>query len=117
MANRFDSLSPEKLQMFIAGLSGLAPDEIRKAKVLYIKNSISEYNALRTSYRVARFVQVLFMLVPIFWPIVYLQKKTMRAEETLFRERIRNALEVWSDDLRGVQFNIDGEDPRQPMRL
>jgi hypothetical protein len=107
--NLLDSLSQDKLQMFVVGLSGLAPEEIRKAKILYIKNSISEYKALKASYKAAGFVQVLFMLIPLFWPILFLQRKTMRAEEKLFRERIENALEVWGDDLKGINFTIDGE--------
>lgn len=105
--NSLEALSPEKLQMFVASLSGLAPGEMRKAKILFIKNSISEYKALRTSYRAAGFVQILFMIIPLFWPILYLQRKGMRAEERLFRDRINNALEVWGDDLNGVQFDTD----------
>ncbi len=101
-----DSLSQDKLQMFVAGLSGLAPGEIRKAKILYIKNSISEYKALKSSYKAAWFVQALFAVIPLFWPILYLQRRAMRAEEQLFRERISNALEVWRDDLTGVDFDI-----------
>lgn len=108
MDNRFlDSLSQDKLQMFVAGLSGLAPDEMRKAKVLYIKNAVSEYKALRASFKAAWFVQFLFILIPIFWPILYVQRRTMRAQERLFSERISNALEVWGDDLGGVQFDLD----------
>jgi hypothetical protein len=37
-----DFLSPEKLQLFVAGLSGLAPEEVRKAKLLYVRDAISE---------------------------------------------------------------------------
>ncbi|MCE5333605.1 MAG: hypothetical protein LLG06_03355 [Desulfobacteraceae bacterium] len=107
MSRLLDTLSQNQLQTFVAGLSGLAPEEMRKAKVLYIKNAISEYRAVRDSYKAAWIVQVLFMLVPLFWPILYLQRKAMRAEERLFRERISNAVEVWKDDLRGEQFAID----------
>ncbi len=108
MAKQFpDSLSQDKLQMFVAGLSGLAPGEIRKAKILYIKNSISEYKALRTSYKAMGFVQALLMLIPLFWPILYLQRRTMRAEEQLFRERVSNAIEVWKEDLGGVDFDVN----------
>ncbi len=110
MAKQFlDSLSQDKLQMFVTGLAGLAPGEIRKAKILYIKNSISEYKALKASYRAAGFVQLLFMLIPIFWPILYLQRRAMRAEEQLFRERVSNAMEVWKDDLEGVDFDVQWE--------
>ena len=36
-----DALSPEKLQLFAAGLSGLPREEVRKAKVLYLRNAIT----------------------------------------------------------------------------
>ena len=42
-------LSSEQLQLFVAGLAGLPKDEVRKAKLLYIKNAISEYRAARSS--------------------------------------------------------------------
>lgn len=114
MAKEFlESLSQDRLQMFIAGLSGLAPGEIRKAKILYIRNSISEYKALKTSYGAAGLVQVFFMIIPVFWPILYLQRRAMRAEEKMFRERIENALEVWADDLQGVDFDIDGKEKKK----
>ncbi len=115
MDNSLDALSHNQLQAFVAGLSGLAPEEIRKAKVLYIKNAISEYKALRTSYKAMGIVQAIFMLIPLFWPILYLQKRTMRAQERLFRERIGNALEVWKDDLRGEQFTLDDDGAGRPL--
>ena len=39
-------LTPEKLQLFIAGLSGLNADEVRKAKILFIRNELSQLKAL-----------------------------------------------------------------------
>ena len=35
-------VSPEKPQLFVAEWSGLAPEEVRKANVLYLGNAISE---------------------------------------------------------------------------
>ncbi len=110
MRDSSDLLSQDKLQMFVAGLANLSPEEIRKAKILYIRNAISEYKALRTSFRAFGFVQVLLMIIPLFWPIIYLQRKSMRAEEQLFRERIGNALAVWGDDLGGERFSMDGRE-------
>ena len=46
-----DFLSPEKLQLFVAGLSGLAPEEVRKAKLLYLRNAISEFQAMQASFQ------------------------------------------------------------------
>ena len=51
MQQPYDFLTPEKLQLFVAGLSGLAPEEVRKAKLLYLRNAISEFQAMQTSYQ------------------------------------------------------------------
>jgi hypothetical protein len=34
----------------------------------------------------------------------------MGAQLQLMRERIRNAIEVWRDDLKGERFRLDGEE-------
>ena len=102
-----DSLSPEKMQLFVAGLSGLAPEEVRKAKSLYIRNAISELKALQASYAGFGQAQGCMSIIPIFWPILGAQKKMMAAQTQLAKERIRNAIDVWKDDLKGEQFEID----------
>ncbi len=102
-------LSPEKLQLFIAGLSGLAPEEIRKAKVLYLRNAISEYEAMKASYAAFGQAQGCMTIIPIFWPMLGAQKRMMDAGMKLARDRIRNAIDVWRDELRGERFTIDGE--------
>jgi hypothetical protein len=101
-----DSLSPEKLQLFVAGLSGLQPEEIRKAKSLYIRNAISEYRAMRESLQGFQSAQGCLSIVPIFWPMIGAQRRMMDAQLRLARERIENAIAVWQDDLRGETFEI-----------
>ncbi len=110
MQTQSDFLSPEKLQMFLAGLSGLAPEEVRKAKVLYIRNAIAEYRALTDSFKGFGKAQGCLSVIPIFWPIVGAQKKMMDAQTQLARERIRNAIDVWRGDLRGERFRLDNEE-------
>jgi len=105
-----DSLSSEKLQMFVAGLSGLAPEEVRKAKVLYLRNAISELEALQGSLRAFGFVQGCFAIIPIFWPILYAQRRIMNSQLKLAKDRIRNAIDVWRDDLRGERFHFEGDE-------
>jgi hypothetical protein len=104
-----DSLSPEKMQMFVAAMSGLPPEEVRKAKSLYIRNAISEYHAMQESLRAMGCVQVVFAIIPFFWPILYAQRRMMNAQQRLFEERIRNAMDVWKDDLGGEQFDFHPE--------
>jgi hypothetical protein len=94
-----DALSAQQLQLFVAGLSGLSQDEVRKAKSLYIRNAISEYKAARASLSGFRVAQGCFMIIPVFWPILWAQRSGMNAGLTLYEERIKNALAVWRDDL------------------
>jgi hypothetical protein len=101
-----DSLSPEKMQLFIAALSGLPQDEVRKAKSLYIRNAISEYHAMQASLRAFGCLQVFFAIIPFFWPVLYLQRRMMNAQRQLCEERILNALDVWKDDLKGENFDF-----------
>jgi hypothetical protein len=102
-------LSPEKLQLFIAGLSGLAPEEVRKAKVLYIRNAISEYHAMQAMLEGFPGAQGCMSMIPGFWSVIGAQKRMMAAQRQLARERISNAIDVWREDLKGETFRLDGE--------
>jgi len=112
MQQASDFLSPEKLQLFVAGLSGLAPEEVRKAKVLYLRNAISEYQAMKASYAGFGQAQGCMSIIPFFWPIVGAQRQMMTAQLQLAKDRIRNAIGVWRGDLQGEQFHLDGEEIR-----
>jgi hypothetical protein len=105
-----DFLSPEKLQLFVAGLSGLAPDEVRKAKLLYLRNAISEFQAMQAGYEGFGQAQGCMSVIPIFWPIIAAQKRMMAAQLQLGKDRIRNALDVWRADLKGERFVLDGQE-------
>ena len=104
---QLDSLSPEKLQLFAASMAGLPRDEIRKAKSLYIRNAISEFKALNEELRAFGIVQIFFAIIPLFWPILYAQRRGMNAQRRLAAERIRNAIAVWKDDLEGETFSFN----------
>jgi hypothetical protein len=105
-----DLLSPEKLQLFIAGLSGLAPEEVRKAKLLYLRNAISEFHAMQASFLGFGQAQGCLSIIPVFWPIIGAQKRMMAAQLQLGKDRIRNAIDVWRGDLKGERFLLDGEE-------
>jgi hypothetical protein len=49
LSNSQTGLTPEKLQLFIAGLSGLNADEVRKAKILFVRNELSQLKALKAA--------------------------------------------------------------------
>jgi hypothetical protein len=107
--NTNNGLTPEKLQLFVAGLSGLNADEIRKAKLLFIRNELSELKALKTSMAGFGVAQGCLAIIPIFWPILWAQRKGMDAALTLQKDRIRNALLVWQDDLGDDRHQIEAE--------
>ncbi len=103
--NSQTGLTPEKLQLFIAGLSGLNADEVRKAKILFIRNELSQLKALKETMAGFAVAQGCFAIIPVFWPILWAQRRGLNAALTLQKDQIRNALVVWRDDL--------GDDARQ----
>lgn len=107
--NPTNNLTPEKLQLFVAGLSGLNAEEIRKAKLLFIRNEVSELKALKTSMDGFGAAQGCFALIPIFWPVLKAQRTSMNAALTLKKDQIRNALQVWADDLGSDSRTIEAE--------
>ena len=102
-------LTPEKLQLFVAGISGLHPDEVRKAKLLFVRNELSQLKALKTSMAGFGVAQGCFAFIPVFWPILWAQKNAMNAAWTLQKDQIRNALMVWRDDLGNDAREIEME--------
>ncbi len=89
-----DSLSAKKIQMFLAGLSGLSQDEVRKAKELYVRNAISECRMMFETLNSSKYLMICFAIIPLFWPFIYFHFKTIKSQKRLFQERIQNALEV-----------------------
>lgn len=110
MQQRNDFLSAEQIQLFMASLSSLSPEERRKAKALYIRNAITDYHALKESIAGFARMQGCFSFIPVFWPVIGAQRRMLSAQVQRARERIANAIETWRDDLRGEHFHIDGED-------
>ena len=109
LSNQQSGLTPEKLQLFIAGLSGLGAEEVRKAKLLFIRNELSQLKALRSSFAGFGVAQGCFAVIPIFWPILWAQRRTMDAAMTLQKDQIRNALAIWREDLGDEGRQIERE--------
>jgi hypothetical protein len=102
-------LTPEKLQLFVASLSGLHVDEVRKAKLLFLKNELSQLRALKSTMAGIGVAQGCFAIIPIFWPILWAQRRGMDAAVTLHKDQIRNALSVWGEDLGEAGRQIESE--------
>jgi len=103
MNNKIDYLSNEKISSFVAGLSGLSKDELKKAKLLFIRNAIIEYNTEKQTYNRMLFIPVIgwlsYLLNLPFQSIIFANMKA----------KIRNAIDIWKEDLAGESFVIDHE--------
>jgi hypothetical protein len=107
--NHQNRLTPEKLQMFAAGLSGMDPEEIRKAKLLFIRNEISQLRAMKTSMQSFGVIQGCFAIIPFFWPILWAQRSMIKAGLRLQGDQIGNALSVWAEDLGADAAELKAE--------
>ena len=95
----FDHLSPQGLSAFTLGLAGLPKEEILKAKRLYVLDAITKYEAMRQQLKAFAVMQIVFAIIPCFWPILLMQRSAMNTAQASARQLILNALEVWRDDL------------------
>jgi hypothetical protein len=59
-------LDPSSLTAFTASLSALPKEEVRKAKLLYIKNAIADFDQERVSGRTMVIVLGCMSIIPIF---------------------------------------------------
>ncbi len=119
---KYDSLSPEKIQLFLAGLSGLAPEEVRNAKVLYVRTMISELQAMQSDFQEFGEEQGCMSIIPsFFWQFIWGQKGVRAWEQKrqkrawasalkFCRDQIRNTIDEWREDLKGERFLVDGEE-------
>ena len=103
-----DAFSPARITRFAATLVGLPADEVRKAKELYLRNAIADYRAQLAAQSSWTLATAIHWLVPLFWPMLFSFRRTQRIEAARQLERIRNAVEVWKDDLRGERFALPG---------
>ncbi|MBN8708781.1 MAG: hypothetical protein BGO12_12660 [Verrucomicrobia bacterium 61-8] len=93
------SLDPAALTAFVASLSALPTDEIRKAKSLFIRNAIADYQMSRKSLRVMVVMMGVLSIIPIFLIVFIPTFISYRALKENGRQKILNALEVWRSDL------------------
>ena len=99
-------LSPEALTLFSAGLKGLDPEEIENAKILYIKNAISDYTAMKKTMIGFGCLLAFFAIIPIFWPFLGLFIYSYIAGKKNIEEKITNAISIWDIDKEkhGIEF-------------
>lgn len=94
------------MQEFALTLAHLPPEEVQKAKLLYIRNAIAEFRAFEKIVEGFGQMRGCMSIIPVFWPIMKMQKKMIGAQVDLARQRIVNAIDVWRDDLAAAGFDV-----------
>src|SRR5579884_1608917 len=100
----YHPLSPQGMMAFTSTLAGLPPDEVRKAKQLYLLDALTAYEARQRSYAAFAVLQLLFAVIPCFWPVLLVQVLMINSSRNASRQMIANALEVWRDDLGWEEY-------------
>lgn len=110
--NSENSVAPNQatLQNFMTGLAGMPPEEIKKAKILYLRNAILEYETFRTITNQTKWLMLIFAIIPIFWPFLYFAYRGYNIDIRMKKQLILNAIDVWKNELAGERFIIDGEE-------
>ena len=103
--NAAGTTSNQSLSVFLAGLGGLAAGEVRNAKILWIRNAIAEYRAAQQKARAQWWGFSLMWLIPWGWPVIYANRREVRADLDARRQCIENAMQVWRTDLAGETFH------------
>ena len=99
------SLVSQSLPHFLASLSGMAEEEIKSAKGLWVRNAICEYTAAETKARSELWGFGLLWIIPWGWPVIYQSRQNTKADLLARRQSIDNALQAWKKDLAGETFD------------
>ena len=93
------SLAPSALSTFAASLTALPSEEIRKAKSLFIRNAIADYEMIVSSSRGMVITMGILSIIPVFLIVFIPTLISYRAAKKNGKQKIINALEVWKEEL------------------
>jgi hypothetical protein len=99
-------LDSAALMAFAATLGHLPPDEVERAKVLYVKNALTDYHTACASMRGMMIVFIVLSIIPLFWLVTIPGLLGMRAARRNLREKIANAIQVWGLDCDKWQITL-----------
>lgn len=100
-------LTPDSLNAFANSLRGMAVDEIQKAKELFIKNAISDYETAVKKFNNLLFLRVFLFIIPIFWPFLIVLLRNEYLDLKNSKNQILNTIEVWGDDLGDKKIELE----------
>ena len=107
------TLDSSALSTFAASLATLPNDEMRKAKSLFIRNAIADYRMTIKSSKGFLIVMGVMSIIPVFLVVFIPTLLGYRAAKENGKQKIRNALEVWKDDL-GEDYQLLAREIEEP---
>jgi hypothetical protein len=107
------TLDSSALTTFAASLATLPKDEMRKAKSLFIRNAIADYRMTIKSSKGFLIVMGIMSIIPVFLVVFIPAYLGYRAAKENGKQKIRNALEVWKDDL-GEDYLLSARELEEP---
>jgi hypothetical protein len=111
----------DPLARFVASIANVPGGEARKAKLLYIRNALVAYAVYLEDARAFGFMQLAFVIVPVFWPILLAQRYWVISAARKQRQQLENALEIWGAELGDDAISLRAElaelAPRSPRLL
>lgn len=99
----------DELASFLHDIAHLAGDEARKAKLLFLRNGITDFATGNEHARQFGLLQLAFCFIPFLWPILYLQRRLMITSAAATEKKLRNALEIWHADLGDDAATLEAE--------
>ena len=99
------TLDSSALSTFAASLGTLPKEEMRKAKSLFIRDAIADYRMTMKSSKGFLIVMGILCVIPVFLVVFIPALLGYRATKENGKQKIKNALEVWKDDL-GEDYHL-----------
>ncbi len=81
-------------------------EEVRKAKLLFIRNEITELKGMIREAKGSWPLLILFGLIPLFWPFLWSGWTSFTSKVTTRKEQINNAIQTWKDELGADAYEL-----------
>ena len=95
-----------RMSPFLLGIAGLPLDEVRKAKLLFIRNEITDLKGMIREAKGSWPVLIMFGLITLFWPFLWSTWWNYKSKVTTQSEQINNAIQTWKDDLGADAYEL-----------
>lgn len=107
MSSKQGYLSAESINSFIVSVHGMATNEVNKAKELFLKNAIADYETERSKFNNNLILQCFLFLIPLFWPSLIVSIRNGLLDLKNMKTQIYNTIEVWGADLGSKKEELE----------